>query len=103
MPKIFRLKSTDLEKKPAIRAGNAYLTGRFYRDITIGTNALRTLTTSGDWDVFVAKYDRNGTPSWAIRAGGINDEEGVCVAVDGNANVIVAGMFTDSTTFGTTR
>ena len=79
--------------------GNSYVTGVFYGSATFGT---ATLTSSGNYDIFVAKLDSNGNWFWAKKAGGINDDYGWSISVDDNGNSYVTGVFYGSATFGTT-
>ena len=82
-------------------SGNVLVTGQFSSPtITFGTT---TLTTLGNYVMFVAKYDASGTVLWAKGAGGTGDNFGNGVATDGSGNVLVTGGFTSPTiTFGTT-
>jgi len=79
--------------------GNSYVTGIFYGNATFGTTIL---TSSGYYDIFVAKLDSNGNWLWAKKAGGIDMDYGYGIAVDANGNSYVTGCFWDSATFGTT-
>jgi hypothetical protein len=82
-------------------SGNVYVTGGFTGSATFGTT---TLTCGGNYDVFVAKLTSNGTYQWAVRAGGIYNQYGSGIAVDGSGNVVVTGWFSSPTiNFGTTR
>lgn len=74
------------------QSGNIYVTGSFNSPtLTIGST---TLTNSGGWDVFVAKYNPGGTPIWAVNADGANaDEFGNDITVDESGNVYVIGSF----------
>ncbi len=80
--------------------GNSYVTGNFWSSATFGTT---TLTSSGGYDIFVAKLDINGNWLWAKQAGGgaIYDY-GQSIAVDANGNSYVTGYFEGGATFGTT-
>jgi len=79
--------------------GNSYITGVFIESANFGTT---TLTSSGDYDIFVAKLDINGNWLWAKQAGGTSDDYGNGIAVDTNGNSYVTGYFSESATFGTT-
>jgi len=78
--------------------GNSYVTGYFEESATFGTT---TLTSSGEWDIFIAKLDSNGNWLWAKQAGGADWDEGFGIAVDANGNCYVTGYFGSSATFGT--
>jgi len=80
--------------------GNSYVTGSFYGSATFGTT---TLTSSSDYDIFVAKMDSNGNWLWAKQAGGTDRDGGNSIAVDANGNSYVTGSFYGSATFGTTN
>ncbi len=83
------------------RSGNVYVTGRF-NGSAAGFGAT-SLASVGDYDVFVAKLSAVGAWQWATRAGGNATEVGEKVAVDGNGNGYIAGMFTSrASTFGPT-
>jgi len=79
--------------------GNSYVTGYFWGNATFGTT---TLTSSGQYDIFVAKMDSNGNWLWAKQAGGISEDNGRSIAVDANGNSYVTGRFASSATFGAT-
>jgi len=78
-------------------SGNAYLTGSFEGTATFGDH---TLTASGNLDIFVAKLDSAGNWLWAAKAGGIKNDEGRSIAVDGMGNTYVTGYFRVTATFG---
>jgi hypothetical protein len=81
-------------------SGNVYVTGSFR--ITALTMEGSSLTNSGGYDFFIAKFNRNGILQWMRKAGGTGDEEGFGIAIDNLSNVIVTGYFTSGTiTFGT--
>ncbi len=81
--------------------GNSYVTGIFGSStITFGST---TLTNSGDYDVYIVKYDASGNVVWAKSAGGTNEDKGYGIAVDAIGNSYVTGWFSSSTiTFGST-
>ena len=70
--------------------GNSYVTGSFKESANFGTT---TLTSSGSWDIFVAKIDHNGNWLWAKQAGGTDNNGGISIAVDANGNSYVTGGF----------
>lgn len=81
-------------------SGNVYVTGYFSSShITFGET---TLNNAGGNDLFIAKYDTNGNPIWAVSAGGSATDWALGVATDGSGNVYVTGGFMSPTiTFGT--
>lgn len=71
-------------------SGNIVVTGSFYGTATFGKTELES---ADGTDVFVAKYDPNGSLIWAKSAGGIDDDRGYGIAVDGSDNIVVTGEF----------
>ena len=80
-------------------SGNSYITGCFCGSATFGST---TLTSNGDYDIFIAKLDNCGNWLWANNAGGTSDDRGTSTAVDASRNSYVTGYFYDSATFGST-
>ena len=87
--------STDLAAGIAVDGNdNVYITGTFGATADFNTGGtLGQLKNIGGPDVFLAKYDRNGTYLWAKGMGGLDNDQGAGVATDGNNNVYVIGMF----------
>ena len=81
-------------------AGNVYLAGDFKNTVTLGGI---TLTSVGDYDVFVAKFNpATNQFVWAQRAGGADEDRARALVVSGTS-VYVGGHFESSTAgFGTT-
>lgn len=77
--------------------GDVLLTGRFYETADFGDFEL---VSGGSADVFVAKLSSNGDWLWAVRGGGIGYTEGMSVTIDGNNEIIIAGLFMDTAYFG---
>lgn len=80
-------------------AGNSLVTGTFNGTATFGAT---TLTSAGQSDVFVAKYDPNGLLLWARRAGGAGFDGGAGIAVDASGSAYIIGSFEGVATFGAT-
>ena len=74
--------------------GNVYLTGRFSSTITFGNI---TLSSAGDIDIFIVKYDSDGNVLWAQSAGGNSEDEIHSIATDAVGNVYITGYFNSST------
>jgi hypothetical protein len=81
-------------------SGNALVTGYFEgtADFDPGSGAVN-LSSSGGYDVFLAKYDASGGLVWAKAMGGTNYEYGRSVAVDGSGNAVVTGYFEGTADF----
>jgi len=78
--------------------GNSYVTGHFQSEtIAFGSTVL---TSRGDYDVFVAKFDPNGNPLWAKSAGGSAYDFGHGIGVDPKGGVFVSGMVRGEADFG---
>ncbi|GAB3204302.1 ribosomal protein S11 [Pontibacter aydingkolensis] len=78
-------------------SGNAYVTGSFQGTASFGNI---TLTSSGNNDIFVAKYDASGNVLWAQKAGGSSSDNGYGIAVDGSGNAYVTGSLQGAASFG---
>jgi hypothetical protein len=64
-------------------AGNIFVVGEMEMTIQFyGTNT--TLSTWGDNDIFIARYNTNGELIWAQRAGGKGNDKPHAVVLDGN-------------------
>ncbi|MDQ3049531.1 MAG: T9SS type A sorting domain-containing protein [Bacteroidota bacterium] len=72
-------------------AGNIYLTGYFdAASITFGSV---TLTTIGEKDWFVVKFDPSGNVVWAANGGGTEDDYPQAIDVDATGNVFITGYY----------
>ncbi len=79
-------------------AGNSFVCGSFMSSITFGST---TLTSAGNTDMFVAKYNSSGNPVWATSVGGSSYEGASAVSTDGGGNFYLTGYFqSPSVTFG---
>lgn len=84
-------------------AGNVVVVGSFTAgDANLGGSALSWAGGTGD-DVFVAKYDSNGTHLWSQRFGDNQNESALAVALDGSGNIWISGQFRNSINFGGTN
>jgi hypothetical protein len=81
-------------------SGNIYLTGSLVGTVDFGAD---TWTSSGDYDVFVAKLDSSGQWVWSLRGGGADREIGYSISLDSSGNAYVYGHFEGgSSEFGST-
>jgi hypothetical protein len=79
-------------------AGNVVLTGEFAGTVDFGG---APLTSTGGFDLFVAKLDGAGGHLWSKRFGDGDDQGGTpSIAVDGSGNVFAAGTFHGALNFG---
>lgn len=78
-------------------AGSVYMGGYYDGTANFGT---LTLTSAGDYDIFVSKQDSEGNWLWAASAGGdgIDYLYGICA--DASGNCYVTGQFSGTATFG---
>jgi len=79
------------------------VTGIFWGSATFGPGEINetVLTSDGQFDIFIARYNPNGTLAWAKRAGGYGDEEGYGITTLSDNSTVVIGDFQGSITFGT--
>jgi hypothetical protein len=78
--------------------GNCYVTGHYQS--TDANFSGTKLVNRGDYDIFVAKYDRNGALKWIKTAGGKGYDYGHAIAVDGMGDVIITGAVVGDAEFG---
>jgi len=76
---------------------NVLVTGKFLGTVNFGGD---DLTSEGDEDIFLAKYDSDGNHLWSKRFGADGYDNGQSVSVDGNGNVLVTGYFNGRVSFG---
>ena len=79
-------------------SGNIIVTGSYFTtSLNIyaadGTTVSFSLFNAGSADVFVAKYDSNGTPLWVRRIAGTAEDQARSVSTDSSGNVMVVGFF----------
>ena len=67
---------------------NIYITGSFSGNATIGGTSL---TNQGQQDIYIIKYDLDGTFIWASSFGGAGDDFGLTISVDASENVYIGG------------
>lgn len=74
-------------------AGNAYLTGCFWNSADFGPYTLIAAGYGLYDDIFVARLDPDGNWLWAVRAGGMNTDRGMGIALDSSGKVYVTGFY----------
>ncbi len=80
-----------------IDSGYSFVAGNFQGTSTFGTT---TLTSSGNYDIYVAWLDQDGNWTYAIKAGGTGADYVKDIYADNNGNSYVTGYFTGSMVFG---
>lgn len=70
--------------------GNCIITGEFYNTANFGTHEIHS---TGALDVFTAKYDPDGNTLWVKTCGSYNSDLSNGVAVDGQGNIYITGIF----------
>jgi hypothetical protein len=78
--------------------GNVFVTGQYQSALTLyntGGGTGTTLTVTGGYDAFLAKYSSAGSVVWATRIAGTgtSNEIGFGVATDSSGNVFVTGQY----------
>lgn len=82
-------------------SGNVVVTGEFEGTIDFGGGTLTSHGSAfGAGDVFVAKFNSSGQPTWSTSFGDTFADFGTSVATDVAGNVIVAGTFQGSVDLG---
>lgn len=77
--------------------GNCYVTGDIQDTVAFGNDTL----TSPSSSIFIAKYDSNGNPVWAKKAG-TNYDSGYGITCDKNGSFYLTGSYSSPSTFGST-
>ncbi len=78
--------------------GNIYVVGDYKGSAQFGTH---TLTSTGTYDLFIAKYDTSGNCLWAINGGSSDIAYGTAITYL-SGNLYMTGGFTSSLTLGST-
>jgi hypothetical protein len=79
-------------------SGNAYTTGFYSGQLTLGSHILYNNYTNG---IFLAKYDANGNVLWVVQPGdSLSDSYTTSITVDASGNSIITGEFNGTINFG---
>ena len=82
----------------ALADGSTIVVGEFNGQMTLGST---TLTSTGGWDVFIARVMPSGTVAWAIPGGSPTGDDGAYgVSALPAGGVVVTGLFTGTMTLG---
>jgi hypothetical protein len=81
-----------------------YISGEIegYGNVITFENSSVTLTSIGDNDLFLAKYDLAGNLLWAKSEGGNYSDKALGITADATGNVYICGYFKDAINFGGT-
>ena len=78
-------------------SANVYVSGYYYSStLTIYNedgSSFADLTNSGDYDIYIVKYNSDGTPQWARTAGGASYDQPMNMILDASANVYLSGIY----------
>jgi gliding motility-associated-like protein len=80
--------------------GNIFITGQFTGDASFG--AFDLTSTSNTNDIFIVKYDPDGTELWAKKGSGDALNRGLAIATDNQGAVYTTGQFSGNITFDNT-
>lgn len=97
---IKQLGGNDIDKANgiAIKGKDLYVTGRFEGNADFSPST--SLTSYGDADFFIAKYDTAGAFKWARKGGDTDDDSGYDITININGDIVCTGDFTGQGQFG---
>ncbi len=78
-------------------SGNVIVTGHFEGTVDFGGGFL---TSAGDLDIFLAKFNSSGEYIWSCSFGNSSIQHANSIAVDASENIVVAGEFQGTVDFG---
>ena len=80
--------------------GNVFITGGFEDEVNFnGTGGDDTHTSNGGADIFVTKYNADGSYGWTKSIGGTAEDYGQGIAVDSDGNIFITGYFQGTINF----
>lgn len=82
--------------------GNVYVAGTHKGAVTVGSINLGNSSTTTN-DIFFAKYNNSGAFQWVQKIGGTVEDSLAAMAIDGNNNIHLTGMFEGTTALLTTN
>jgi hypothetical protein len=75
-------------------SGNVYTTGVFQDTVDFDPGAaVVNVVSAGGSDIFISKLDAGGNFVWEKNIGGIDEESGSAIKVDGSGNIYITGAF----------
>ena len=96
------LGSNDASGITTLSNDSTVLTGYISGSVTFGPGETNQtiLTSSGNYDIFIAQYNTNGTLAWAKRAGGTANDQCWGVTTLSDNSTVSTGYFSLTATFG---
>lgn len=93
--------TADQARSIAIDAsGNVYTTGVFTGTVDFDpSTSTYNLTSNGDNDIYICKYNSTGGLVWAVNIGGTYADNSNSIALDASGNVFVTGSFMGTVDF----
>lgn len=93
--------NTDLAVSVSLDgSGNILLTGTFTGTVDFDPGSATTnLTSGGQSDIFLAKYDASGNFVWAKRLGGTSTDNVSYLTTDGSGNIYITGNYNGTADF----
>ncbi|OGM26396.1 hypothetical protein A2628_00005 [Candidatus Woesebacteria bacterium RIFCSPHIGHO2_01_FULL_40_22] len=83
-------------------AGNVFVTGYFQSTVNFNDGGTDNHTSGGGTDIFITKYNADGTYGWTRTFGTTGDQLGYAIAVDSSDSVIAMGKFSGTVDFDAT-
>ncbi len=81
-------------------SGNSYTTGYFQQTVDFNPSTGTTnLTSNGDRDIFISKFDENGSFIWARQFGNTGFDIGKEIILDASNNIYLTGYFEGTVDF----
>jgi hypothetical protein len=82
--------------------GSCLVTGSITGTATFGVGEAHpiSLISDGSGDIFIAKYNSDGTCAWAKRAGGTGDDQGRGISTLADGSCLITGYFSSTAIFG---
>ena len=77
--------------------GNIYVMGHFAGTADFGS---KTISSHGDRDVFVAKYNPSGDVLWVRALGGVDEDDGQGIKMASDGKILITGIFEGEAHFG---
>lgn len=93
----------DMAYGIAVSGNDVYITGHFMSTANFNSpssTGINEISSEGNKDIFIAKYNTNGEFKWAKRAGGASFDNAYGIAASGNG-IYIAGVFENTANFNT--